>query len=69
MSYHDLGDSGMSADDRRAEADRVLLLIGDQMEKEMHAHEARFIQQVRRPYAQVSTKQLFWLRDLKDKYL
>lgn len=68
MSYHDLSDSGMTADDRRSEANRILGMIGDQMEKEMHAHEAKFVRQMRQPHVPVSTKQIFWLRDLKDKY-
>ena len=69
MSYHDLSDSGMDANARRQEATRILGIIGDQMVKEMHAHEAKFIRDMRDEHRPVNTKQLFWLRDLKDKYL
>jgi hypothetical protein len=69
MGYHDLSDSTLTADERRAEATKILGMIGDQMVKEMHAHEAKFVRQMEDEDAPVSVKQLFWLRDLKDKYL
>jgi hypothetical protein len=68
MSYHDLSDSTLTADERRAEATRIIEVIGDQMIKEMRSHEAKFVRQMEDEDVPVSVKQLFWLRDLKDKY-
>jgi hypothetical protein len=68
MGYNDLSESTLTADERRAEANRILEIIGDQMVKEMHAHEAKFIRQMENPNTPVSTKQIFWLRDLAEKY-
>lgn len=69
MSYHDLSESTLTADERRAEATRIVGMIGDQMVKEMHAHEAKFVRQMEDDDVPVSTKQIFWLRDLLEKYL
>lgn len=68
MSYHDLSDSGMSASDRRAEASRLVTMVEDYSEQ-MTPVERRFVEQMGDDFAPVSTKQLFWLRDIKDKYL
>jgi hypothetical protein len=70
MSYHDLSDSGMSDQDRRAEATRIcgmiLPAVGDYTMKQK---ELKFVMDIADKRKPVSTKQLFWLRDLKDKYL
>ena len=66
MSYHDLSECTLTDDERRAEANRILLLIVDAPGKSQH--EVEFIEKVRKPWATVSVKQLFWLRDLKDKF-
>lgn len=64
-------DTGGTADDRRAEADRLLKMLGDVMQRcpiEMTRGELNFVEQMDSNCA-VSPKQLFWLRDIKDKYL
>ena len=73
MAYHPLAnDTGGTADDRRAEAARILKIF---VENDLHAaglteREARFVaEMLDDPTQNVSPKQLFWLRDLKDKYL
>jgi hypothetical protein len=73
MSYHPLAnDTGGTADDRRNEADRILEIIAHECLKTMTPAEYKFLgdmeelKEKRRP---ISAKQLFWLRDIKDKYL
>lgn len=68
MSYHDLSDSGMTPEERRAEATRIVNMISDRSE-EMKSHERQFVEKMADDSEWVSTKQLFWLRDLKEKYL
>ena len=69
MAYHPLAnDTGGTADDRRAEADRILKILdecGDP--REYTAREDSFLGNMRENRA-VSPKQLFYLRDLKVKY-
>ncbi len=61
--------SGGTAEDRRAEADRICAMLGDDLEL-MEPREQQFVQSLiddeSRP---VTPKMLFWLRDIKDKYL
>jgi thiol:disulfide interchange protein len=66
MSYHDLSECTLSDDERRAEATRIVLMLVDVTGKTEHEHQ--FIRKMSQP-GTVSVKQLFWLRDLKDKYL
>lgn len=68
MGYNSLSESGMTPEEMRAEANRILHMIGDQMVKEMRAHEAKFITYISDQRKPVSVKQLFWLRDLREKY-
>jgi hypothetical protein len=70
MAYHPLAnDTGGSADDRRAEADRIIQILSETVEFEALApNEQKFIGQIQNGEA-VSTKQLFWLRDIKDRAL
>ncbi len=74
MTYHPLAnDTGGTADDRRSEADRILKIM---VENDLDVGsctpaEEKFLTEMldddsRRP---ISPKQLFWLRDIKDKYL
>jgi hypothetical protein len=67
LSYNNLSESGMTFDERRAEATRIVAMIEDYTEQ-MTAVERRFVMQIADESAPVSTKQLFWLRDLKSKY-
>ncbi len=71
MSYHDLSDSGMSDSDRRAEATRILQKhrLAEQVREEGTPNEIEFVKKVGDERQPVSTKQLFWLRDLMEKYL
>lgn len=59
--------SGGTAEDRRAEADRILRTLDtDSMEPK----EAEFVDGlIMDPARPVTPKMLFWLRDIKDKYL
>jgi hypothetical protein len=67
MSYHPLAnETGGSADDRRAEADRILIML--EHGPEMTQKEQKFTERMALG-GFVSPKQLFWLRDIKDKYL
>jgi hypothetical protein len=68
MSYHSLSECSLTDDERRAEATRILGMIGDQMRKEMQAHEAAFVRRKANLSEPVSVKELFWLRDLNSKY-
>ena len=73
MSYHPLAnDTGGNADDRRSEADRILKIIVDNDLDfgEFSPREAKFLEQMLDDQQQpISPKQIFWLRDIKDKYL
>jgi hypothetical protein len=68
VAYHPLTkDSGSDADNRRAEADRILKMLTPHFE-ELAPNEKQFVGDVKRGFP-VTVKQLFWLRDLKDKVL
>jgi hypothetical protein len=56
--------TGGNADDRRAEADRILKIIEDDVER-LPSKQQDFIAQMCEGGA-VSGKQLLWLRDIKD---
>lgn len=71
MAYHPLAnDSGSDADNRRSEADRILKILKPIDLQSMTVSEEKFMDGMygndRQP---ISVKQLFWLRDIKDKYL
>jgi hypothetical protein len=69
MAYHPLAnDTGGSPEDRRNEADRILKILEDVDAVQFTTKEDQFIGQIRDDVP-VSPKQLFWLRDIKDKYL
>lgn len=70
MAYHSLTNDtgGMTAQDRRAEADRILKILDDNVKPSSFTNkEDTFIGQVRED-GPVSPKQLLWLRDIKAKY-
>jgi hypothetical protein len=73
MAYHPLtNDTGGTADDRRAEASRILSILSKNGvdSSVMSPREQGFYEQMADDETQpVSPKQLFWLRDIKDKYL
>jgi hypothetical protein len=69
MAYHPLAnDTGGTADDRRSEADRLVKIIEEAAPDTMTQTEIEFVDRMSHG-GTVSTKQLFWLRDIKDKYL
>ncbi len=70
MSYHDLSECTLDADERREEATRIVsqLYNGARREKGMTDVEWAFICKMIEPSVPVSIKQLFWLRDLNNKY-
>jgi hypothetical protein len=67
MSYHDLSSCTLNADERREEANRLVNMINDEVSDQLTEKEAGFLAQMED--GPVSVKQLFWLRDIKDKYL
>ena len=73
MSYHPLAnDTGGTAEDRRAEANRILtIMVNNGLDVgSCIPSETKFLEQMLDDQTQpISPKQLFWLRDIKDKYL
>lgn len=70
MAYHPLtNDTGSQTPaDRRAEADRILKILDDNVEPSSFTNkEDTFIGEMREGRG-VSPKQLLWLRDIKAKY-
>ena len=65
MSYHSLSECTLTDDERRAEATRIVLRIIDISGKTQK--EVDFIRNMSRNVP-VSVAQLFYLRDLNDKY-
>lgn len=67
MTYHDLSSCTLTADERREEAERIIGMFTENEYDQMTEKEINFIQGIEG--LSVSVKQLFWLRDIKDKYL
>jgi hypothetical protein len=68
MSYHKLTeDSGSSDEARRAEMTKLVSLISDYSEQ-LSSAEAKFIEQMEDESVSVSTKQLFWARDIWGRF-
>lgn len=66
MSYHDLSECTLTQDERVAEKDRIIgRLTG--IQDELTPKEKEFVTKMH-DYNWVSVKQLFWLRDISDKY-
>jgi hypothetical protein len=59
------GESPQGAEGRRAEADRILHILVEHFDS-MTAKEFNFVDSIAE--GEVSPKQLYWLRDIKDKY-
>ena len=69
MTYHSLStDSGGDADSRRTEADKLIRIIKGLNQENLRANERTLLFNVR-GNAPVSVKQLFFLRDIKDRML
>lgn len=60
-------ESGSTPDARRVEADKLLDIISG-FSEQLNPKESTFVEQMV-DSAFCSPKQLFWLRDIKDKYL
>jgi len=70
MAYHDLSSCTLTADERRAEADKIIKMLDNGgVFDQLTQREADFIDGIDNASSQISVKQLFWLRDIKDKYL
>lgn len=68
MGYHDLSECTLTADERSAEASRIAGMLEGYW-TQMNDVERGFLSRMSDLTPQVSVKQLFWLRDIKDKYL
>lgn len=62
-------DSGGDATSRRTEATKLINQIQDAAAGFLTAKEEDFVSQLENEKVSVSPKQLFWLRDIKDKYI
>ena len=60
-------ESGSTAADRRKEADQIIVILSDYLEQ-MEPRESSFIERISEDVP-ISPKMIFWLRDIKDKYL
>lgn len=68
MTYHQLtNDTGQTPERRAEEARDIVKMLSDDTEV-MLPHERDFVERMDNCDV-CSPKQLFWLRDLKDKYL
>ncbi len=70
MAYNNLSESTLTADERVAEKDRIMVMFSekDMVLDHMTNSELSFIRKIE-DSSFVSIKQLYWLRDIKDKYL
>lgn len=69
MSYHDLSECTLSDSERLAEADRIVAMLdADNAVMRLSDKEYDLISKQRNS-VYCSVKQLFWLRDIKDRVL
>lgn len=68
MSYHDLSECTLTPDERLKEAVDIIDMLENGYSGEFSQSERSMMYSVVR-YQSCSVKQLFWLRDIKDKYL
>lgn len=75
MSYHSLTtESGGDHRQRAMEAEKLLELIGEDTDQ-LAPNEQKFVADLKERFERyglqttVSTKQLFWLRDIKDRLI
>jgi len=67
VSYHDLSECTLNNDERVAEAQRITARLIGSCADELNGKEREFVSQMDGA-GYVSTKQLFWLRDINEKY-
>ena len=65
MAYHDLSEHTLTPAERIEEAGRIVEMLASHMD-ELTDKERSFVEGIE---SSCSVKQLFWLRDIKDKYL
>ncbi len=65
MSYHDLSECSLTPAERLEEAMRIINILEDYYD-ELSEKEQAFIESLQ---TSCSVKQLFWLRDIKDRVL
>lgn len=68
MKYHDLSESTLTPDERFKEKNEILELLEEVDSLHFTENEHHFLEGMRHSTT-VSVKQLFWLRDIKNKYL
>lgn len=70
MAYHDLSECTLNDEERREEASRILQFIQEELDDDednfLTERQTEFIGEMLLG-GPVSVKQLFWLRDIKDK--
>jgi len=67
MSYNDLSESTLTQEERVAEAVRITSRLIGSCADELTPKEQEFVAHMENA-DYVSTKQLYWLRDINDKY-
>lgn len=68
MGYNDLSECTLTADERVAEKDRICQRLDRYVSSDQFSiPEFKFIEQIS-DSSSVSVKQLFWLRDINEKY-
>lgn len=67
MGYNDLSQSTLTPQERRLEASKIVDRIQDCLDQ-MTPGERKFVESTGCDFAPVSVKQLFYLRDLNDRY-
>lgn len=65
MAYHDLSECTLTPAERVEEAGRIIEIL-QRVYHQLSEKEQSFIEGLE---SSVSVKQLFWLRDIKDKYI
>ena len=66
MGYNDLSECTLNQEERCAEKDRIIARL-EGIQDELTPKEREFVTKMH-DYNWVSVKQLFWLRDINDKY-
>jgi hypothetical protein len=67
MGYNDLSECTLTSDERVAEKDRIVSRLTGSCQDELNPKEHEFVTKMESA-SYVSVKQLFWLRDISDKY-
>jgi len=69
MTYHDLSECTLTSNERYIEAEEIISMLEAEKDiDDFNENEQNMINNVQH-YQACSIKQLFWLRDIKDKYL